>query len=57
MLFNYAPSVFIIAQSDKFRMPQPICIGPFEEFNLSNRLWPQPNCFRHLRRVQCVTPL
>src|ERR1700676_128291 len=37
-------------------MPQLIGVGPFEEFNLTNRLWPQPYRLLHLLRVECATP-
>ena len=39
MFFDHAPWVLVIAQPDELRMPQPICVGPFEELNLSNRFF------------------
>jgi hypothetical protein len=48
LLLNNASRVLVLAQSDELRMPQPICVSPLKEFNLSNRFWPQPNSFFHL---------
>jgi len=56
----YAPSLFarvflddaarilVLAQSDELGMPQPIPLGPFEEFDLSDGLRPQPHRLVHL---------
>src|SRR6266851_7379258 len=33
-------------------MSQPISFGPFQEFDLSDRFWPQPNCFLHFLSVE-----
>src|SRR6266550_7740326 len=38
---HHASRVLVLAQSDKPRMPQPVSLGPFEEFDLSHGLWPQ----------------
>src|SRR5260370_42493291 len=33
-------------------MSQPISFGPFQEFDLSDRFWPQPNCLLHFLSVE-----
>src|SRR6266478_9100350 len=54
-LLDHASRILVLAQADKLRMSQPISLGPFEEFNLSDDLWHQPNCFLHLLSVQLFT--
>ena len=52
MLLEDALRLLVLAQADKLRMSQPISLGPFEEFNLSDGLWPQPNCLSHFLGVE-----
>src|SRR6266436_5323931 len=33
-------------------MSQPISFGPLQEFDLSDRFWPQPNCLLHFLGIQ-----
>src|SRR6266852_9753674 len=52
LLLDHASSLLVLAQADKLRMSQPISFGPFQEFDLSEGLWPQPNCLLHLLGVE-----
>jgi hypothetical protein len=52
ILLDHASRVLVLAQSDKLRMPQPVSLGPFQKFNLSDGLWPQPYLFLHFLSVE-----
>src|ERR1700732_15698 len=37
-----AARVLVLAEANELGMPQPICVGPFQEFNLRDDFRPQP---------------
>src|SRR5690242_16408836 len=55
MLFDHASRILVLAQSYKFRVSQPICLCPFQEFDLSDGFWPQDTSERHYDRPVLLT--
>jgi hypothetical protein len=43
IFFGQTASVFVLAQSNKFRMPEPICLCPLQELNPCNGLRAKPD--------------
>ena len=44
LFLDHASRILVFAKSDELRMPQPVSLSPCQEFNLSDGLWPQPQC-------------
>ena len=55
LLLDHASRILVLAQSHKLRMSQPISFGPFQEFDLSEGFWLQPNCLLHFLSVEFFT--
>src|SRR6266478_5784515 len=55
LLLDHASRILVLAQSHKLRMSQPISFGPFQEFDLSDGFWLQPNCLLHFLSVEFFT--
>jgi len=56
MLFDDASRLFVLAQSHKFRMPEPIRICPFQKLDLRNCLGTEPYTLFHFLGSKAFTP-
>jgi hypothetical protein len=54
--FNNPSRVFVLAQSCKLRMPEPIRCRPIQKFYLRNGLGTQPDAFPHFLSRQFISP-
>ena len=52
VFLGYIARFFVLAEADELGMSQPVSVGPFEEFDLDDRFWPQPHRLLHLFRAQ-----
>jgi hypothetical protein len=56
LLFNHAPSIFVVAQSGEFRVPKMIALRPLQGFDLSDDSGPNPNTLLHVISSQPFAP-